>query len=122
MKKNLQRLGSTLADRMKKTAGAAALITAEMGTINRDMSLSVDSVKKAIPKGDYMINISLSSSSYNTSSESHTHDGGLLIGTIDGGSHSHRLPSVFRALKAGDRVLVIWCGFEPIVVSIITQS
>lgn len=112
MKKNIQRLGATLADRMKQSGRSLVPITAELGTINRDLSLTVDSIRTRIPKGDYMVNIALSSDSYNTSS----FDSLLVV------PHSHSLPSVFRALKSGDRVLVVWCGYEPIVVSIITKS
>lgn len=107
MKRNVQKLGTILEDRMKGTAKGATTVTAELGTINRNKSLSVDSVKKAIPKGSYMVNIALASSSYKTTSVS---------------NHSHGLPSVFRGLKAGDRVLVVWCGFEPIVVAIVAKS
>lgn len=130
MSKNLQRLGTELASRMKKTAGAAVPVTVELGIINKNMSLTVDSLKTPIPKGGYMVDIRFTSNNYNTSEESHTHDGGSHGGhetgggdhRHSGGEHSHRLPPVFRALTAGDRVLVVWCGFEPIVVSIITKS
>lgn len=107
MGRNVQRFGSSIASRMKKTAGAAIPVTVEFGTINKNLSLSVDSLKTAIPKGEYMVDIAYSGKSYNTSENS---------------SHAHSLPSVFRALKAGDRVLVLWCGFEPVVVSVITKS
>ena len=130
MRRNVQRLGSAISDRMKSTSKAANPVAVELGTINNDLSLSVDSVKTKIPKGSYMVDITLSGNSYQTSSESHSHSGGTHEGHESGngshdhigGSHSHALPSVFRALKAGDRVLVIWCGFNPIVVSIVTKS
>lgn len=130
MGKNMQRLGTSLASRMKRTAGAAIPTTVELGIINQNLSLSVDSLKTPIPKGDYMVNIAYSGSDYKTSESSHTHEGGGHTGhdtgdgshTHSGGSHSHGLPSVFRALRAGDRVLVVWCGFEPVVVSIIVKS
>ncbi len=130
MGKNMQRLGTSLASRMKKTAGAAVPVTVELGTINQNLSLSVDSIKTPIPKGDYMVDIVYSGSSYNTDAASHTHTGGTHTGhetgdgshSHSGGSHSHGLPSVFRSLRSGDRVLVVWCGFEPVVVSIIVKS
>lgn len=130
MGSNLQRLGSSLASRMKKTSNAAIPVTVELGTINQNLSLSVDSLRSPIKKGDYMVNLAYSGSNYNTSATTHTHSGGSHSGhesgdgthTHSGGSHSHSLPSVFRPLAAGDRVLVVWCGFEPIVVSIIVKS
>lgn len=130
MSKNMQRLGAELASRMKKTAKAAVPTTVELGTINQNLSLSVDSLKTPIPKGDYMVNIIFSGESYNTSTETHTHTGGTHSGHLSGngehghsgGAHNHRLPTFFRALESGDRVLVVWCGFEPVVVSIITKS
>lgn len=130
MGKNMQRLGTSLASRMKKTASSAVPVTVEFGTINKNLSLSVDSIKTPIPKGEYMVNIAYSGSSYKTSETSHSHEGGTHAGhesgngshTHSGGAHSHGLPAVFRSLRAGDRVLVIWNGFEPVVVSIIVKS
>lgn len=120
MSSNMQRLGATLADRMKKTSAAAVPMSLELGTIGSNLSLTTDSLPVPIPKGDYMINLMLAGDSYHTSSESHTHTGGDHTHT--GGSHSHALPSVFRSLKAGDRVLVAWCGNEPVVVSVVVSS
>lgn len=114
MSKNLQRLGEKLSERMRKTAGAAVPVTVELGTIKSNMALDVDSLDTPIPKGQYMVNIMLASSSYRTTSE--------RCSDQEDETHSHGLPSVFRALRSGDRVLVVWCGFEPIVVSVITKS
>ena len=130
MGKNLQRLGTGLADRMKKTAGAAVPVFAELGTITQNLSLSVDSLKTPIPKGQYMVDIAYSGIEYRTSKETHSHNEGTHSGheggngshTHNGGEHSHALPIIFRALKSGDRVFVVWCGHEPVVVSIIVKS
>lgn len=112
MSSNLQRLGKVLDGRMKKTSGAAVKTTLEFGIINSNLSLTTDTLKTQIPKGDYMVDIRLACSTYRTSSE----DNG------DGGQQDHRLPEEFRALQAGDRVLVAWVGYEPVVISIIVSS
>lgn len=127
---NIQRLGNTLDGRMKKTSGAAVPTSIELGTINSNLSLSTDSLKSPIPKGDYMVDIRLASSTYNTDSTTHSHSGGTHGGhtggsgshSHDGGDHTHRIPEAFRALKSGDRVLVAWCGNEPVVIAIVTSS
>lgn len=127
---NLERLGATLDGRMKRTSGAAVPTFTELGLINENMSLTTDSLKSAIPKGDYMVDARLASSSYNTSSTTHTHSGGNHDGhtsgtgshSHSGGAHTHRLPEAFRPLKAGDRVLVSWCGNEPVVIAIVVSS
>lgn len=130
MGKNMQRLGDTLSGTMRRTAGAMMPTTLELGVINGNYALITDSIKTPIPKGDYMVNIILASESYDTEETTHTHDGGNHGGhqsgngshSHDGGEHVHRLPSVFRALLPGDRVLVAWCGYEPIVIAILVGS
>ena len=112
MNSNMQRLGDTLASRMKKTSAAAIPTTIELGTIGSNLSLTVDSIPTPIPKGDYMISLMLTSSSYRTGTAT---DG-------DGNAHSHSLPAAFRSLKVGDRVLVAWCGNEPVVISVVVSS
>lgn len=134
MSSNMQRLGETLSNRMKKTSAAAIPTSVELGTIGSNLSLITDSIPTPIPKGDYMINLILASDTYNTSSETHSHSGGSHSHSgsdhshsggshsHDGGAHSHELPSVFRSLKQGDRVLVVWCGNEPVVVAVVVSS
>lgn len=117
---NKERLGSVLDGRMKETSGAAVPTAIELGTINGNLSLTTDSLQSPIPKGEYMIDARLASNSYETSSAAHTHSGGSH--SHSGGEHSHQLPEVFRALNAGDRVLVAWCGNEPVVIAIVVSS
>lgn len=131
---NKERLGSVLDGRMKTTSGAAVPTTIELGIINSNLSLTTDSLQSPIPKGEYMIDARLSSGSYETSSATHTHSGGSHSHSDSshshsggdhshsGGSHAHRLPEVFRGLSAGDRVLVAWCGNEPIVIAVVVSS
>lgn len=130
MSSNIQRLGETLHGRMTKTASAAQSTSLELGTIASNLSLTTDSLKTPIPKGDYMVNLMLASSTYNTSSTGHSHSGGTHGGHMggdgqhshSGGEHTHRLPDGFRQLQAGDRVLVAWCGNEPVVIAIVVSS
>lgn len=136
MSKNMQRLGATLSNRMKRTADGAVPTTIELGVVNDNLSITTDSLQAAIPKGEYMVDIRLTCGTYRTSRETHTHDGGSHshsgcgIGgghsggahSHDGGIHDHRLPEEFRPLQAGDRVLVAWCGLEPVVIAIVTSS
>lgn len=125
----MQRLGTTLDGRMKATAGAAVRVAVELGTILSNMALKTDSLQSTIPKGAYMVNLALTGSS-RTSSETHSHSGGAHGGhesgdgehSHSGGEHSHELPEAFRGLRAGDRVLVAWCGNEPVVVSVVVSS
>ena len=116
MSNNMNRLGELLAGQMKRTSAAAVRTTMELGTIGSNLSLTTDSLPYQIPKGDYMVNLMLAGSSYNTDSDTHAHDGGGSY------THSHALPGCFRSLKAGDRVLVAWCGNEPVVVAIVVGS
>ena len=134
MSSNMQRLGNTLASRMKTTSAAAIPTTIELGVIDSNLSLITDSLPVPIPKGDYMINLMLAGDSYSTSSETHSHEGGSHSHsgtdhthdggshTHDGGDHSHELPSAFRSLEEGDRVLVAWCGNEPVVIAVVVSS
>ena len=112
----MQRLGATLAERMKKTSAAAIPTAMELGTIGSNLSLTVDSLPVPIPKGDYMINLMLAGDSYRTSSETHSRSG--EDHAHSGGAHSHSLPG----LKSGNRVLVAWCGNEPVIVAVVVSS
>lgn len=109
MGKNIQRLGNTLANRMNSTARAAVPTSLELGTIGRNMSLTTDSLRTEIPKGEYMINLMLT--------------GGSRTGKETAGeAHSHEMPAGYRNIKGGDRVLVAWCGNEPVVIAILVSS
>lgn len=130
MTDSITRLGELLTGRMRQTAAASAIIPLELGCIDANLSLSIDSVEAPVPKGDYMISLFLSAKTYRTSKETHTHnggehgghDGGTGTHTHKDGEHDHRLPEDFRPLMAGDRVIVAWCGNEPVVLSIVVGS
>ena len=138
MKTNIERLGDGLAGRMKKTAQANTPTVLELGIVNGDLSLTVDSLANNIPKGSYMVSLSLTHDTYFTYNElnsstkkPHVHAYGEHEGHESGtgehihdkdGLHDHRAPSVFRNLEPGDRVLIAWVGHEPIVISIVVSS
>lgn len=136
MTSNIQRLGDTLASRMKKTANAAVPTTLELGTIGAGLTLTTDSIKTPIPPSQYMIDQRLTHENYYTYNElnssanaPHHHEGGehgQCKGsghhTHDDGLHDHRIPSVFRCLREGDRVLVAWCGCEPCIIAIMVAG
>lgn len=125
MSTNMQRLGSTLANRMKRTANGAVPTTIELARVNEDLSITTDSLQTPIPKGDYMVNLMLSGS-FEIDAGSHIHADGTHGGhadgdgshTHDGGEHSHSI----RGIEPGDRVLVAWCGYEPVVIAVVVSS
>ena len=130
MGKNTQRLGGVLASRMSATARAVSGVPIELGTINGDLSLKVDSLTGNISPSEYLVDLRLTHSTYETSETEHEHSGGAHSGhelgtgthTHDGGKHRHRLPSVYRRLQPGDRVLVAWAGVVPVVVAIVVAG
>ena len=142
MGSNVQRLGEALTGRMKKSAAAAIPTTLELGIINDNLSLTVDSIANPIPQEDYMVSLHLTHETYYTYNELYDTDmapsrdfhkhyngehGGHEAGdgshshTTDG-LHDHRVPSVFRRLKPGDRVIVAWVGYEPVIVDIVVAG
>lgn len=133
---NKERLGNVLSGQMKKTSKAAVPMTVELGTINADLSLTTDGLAGNIAPGEYMVDLRLTHENYysynelNSSANApHYHHGGEHAqvggpGTHEhnDGLHDHRVPSVFRRLEPGDRVLVVWIGFEPVVVAIVVSG
>lgn len=130
MGKNTQRLGDVLAGRMQKTARANSPTALELGTITSDGSLKIDGLAGNISPSEYMIDLRLTHADYLTLKTEHFHSDGSHGGhsdgtgthTHDGGIHNHRLSSVFRRPRAGDRVLVAWVGYEPIIVAIVVAG
>lgn len=112
MGRNMERLGRTLDKRNKKTVTAnTALLNdkIELGSIDGNLSLVPDSLGAAIPKGAYMVPLSLTGE-YKTKPATCTT------------THQHDFPDQFRGLKSGDRVLIAWCGNEPVIISVVVSS
>lgn len=113
-------LGNTLNSRMSAVMSSAVGVYLELGNITGSLGLQVARFPEVIPKGEYMVDITLYSPTYRTTIETHTHsDSGH---SHSGGAHDHRLPECFRKIKPGDRVLVAWVGTEPVVVAILQSS
>lgn len=128
MSSNVQKLGDALSDRMKATSQNTIPIVLELGLVNGDLSVSVDSLPNPIPQTDYMIALHRTHETYYTYNElynsemvpsrsPHKHIDSGHQHTKDG-LHDHRVSSVFRRIEPGDRVLVAWVGHEPLVVEI----
>lgn len=137
MSKNGERLKNILDSNIKRTGRSMTPVTLELGTINGSLALVTDSISDPIPQKEYMVSLHLTHETYysynelNSSAKApHTHSGGEHSGhesgtgshTHNDGLHDHRVPSVFRRLKAGDRVLVAWVGNEPVVVDILVSG
>lgn len=137
MKTNMERLGNVFSGRMKKTVNAGVPTFLELGTIASNLYLITDSLKSdPIPPSEYMVSIKLTHDTYFTYNElnssaaaphhheggTHAQKGGSGYHTHDDGLHDHRLPSVFRKLQPGDRVLVAWAGNEPVVIDIVVAG
>ena len=130
MSKQTDRLCAALTQQMTRSAKGNLPMGPELGVIGPRLSLIPDSLRKPIPKGSYLVDLILTHPDYNVFVTTHTHDQGIHGGHQggsgahfhDGGDHTHRVPDVFRGLQEGDRVLLIWCGNEPVVVAIVVES
>ena len=112
----LTALAELLSERMQTVRKAGNPLLLELGRIQNDLSLSVDSLQDSIPKGDYLLSLSLISL---TGENLRSQD---IPCCYSGDSRSHILPESLRGIKPGDRVLVVWAGGQPIVTNIITGS
>ena len=101
-------LGNELHRNMQNIVGANSSDPLEFGKINSDMSLQTDNFQRPIPKGDYMVNILLTSNH------------GLTISGEHSGTGSYTVES--HILKVGDRVLVAKVGKERVVIAVVTSS
>ena len=128
MSKNTDRLCAALTGQMTRSAKSNLPMGPELGVIGPRLSLIPDSLRKPIPKGSYLVDLTLTHPDYNVQVTTHIHQGGAHGGHQGGsgthnhsdGDHTHRIPDVFRGLQEGDRVLLVWCGNEPVVLAIVT--
>lgn len=109
MGKNMDRFANVMAKRMSETAGASFKQTIDLATVDGNLGITPDSFNARIPKGSYLVNLALTSDMYTS------YDGN----DNDGWRHRHTIPSEFRGLKEGDRVLIAWCGYTPVIIAIV---
>lgn len=139
MVSNMTKLGNAFTKRMQDSINGNRQVVHELGVVNGDLSITVDSLPEPIAQSDYMIDIRLTHDTYYTFNElnssqgkPHEHKGQESMHTQAAGTgyhvhktdglHTHRIPSVFRKLKSGDRVLVEWVSGEPIVTTIVVPG
>lgn len=111
MTSEIEKLGDTLNSRMQHVQNATKGMGPEIGTITSGLGLKVGSVNNTIPRGAYLVSRNLTMSNPTASTNE-----------VNNHKHTVSLPAKLGAFKAGDRVLVIWCGYEPVVVAVLENS
>jgi len=132
MMDNLTAFGELLNQQMQRVRKSEKQRVLELGTIKDDLSLTVDSLKDTIPKGDYLIALrltALTGDDLRSHVIAHVHEGGghsqysgSGVHSHTDGEHYHVLPEPLRGIRPGDRVVVAWIGGQPIVMDIVTGS
>lgn len=110
MSNNMQRFATVMSNRMKQSSSAAVTTTMELGVVNSNLSITPDSLRVPIPVGDYMVNLRLTGERFTD------------YARFENSAHRHELPEPFRGLKPNDRILIAWCGNEPVVLAIVVSS
>lgn len=105
MTSNIEKLGETLQGRMHtvKKTGSSALL--ELATITSSLALEPDQSPGPIPKGEYSI--------CRTVSDKVMKKEKVVTGSV------YMEDIRYQKLKDGDRVLIAWCGNEPVVIDLI---
>lgn len=105
---SIERFGSLLNRQARSIVDGNRQMAVSLGGINGDLSLTIDGVGGDVPKGQYMVSRHL------------TRPETVTTTAADG--HTHDVLTELRELKAGDRVLVLWAGSEPVVTDIVLSS
>ena len=114
----IEKLAQTINSRCSGIQRANKDIVMEIGTINKDLSLKVTSIRNSIPKGDYMyLELSALLGKFDAT----------ISPAIDTVSNISITPgkekvTIIPKLEAGDSVLVTWVGNEPIVIGKLYSS
>lgn len=116
MATNIERFGKLMSGRATKTAKDAIPTTIELGQLDGNLALTTDTIKTPIPKGDYLVPLMTTGDFLTEDTSPSCSEGGTC-------THNHRLPeNEYRSLQPGDRVLVAWCGNEPVIVTVVVPS
>lgn len=107
MPSNIEKLGETLQGRMR-TAGKRQGALVELGLIGPGLALLPDQSPGPIPSEEYSI--------CRTVSDKVMKKGKVVTGSV------YMEDIRYQKLKEGDRVLVAWCGTEPVVIDLITME
>lgn len=112
MGKNMERLGRVLDNRNKRTIADNTTLLydkIELATIDSNLALVPDSLRTPIPKGSYMLPLFMTAQLATKPATCTT-------------THQHDLPDQYRTIQSGDRVIMAWCGNEPVILSIVVSS
>lgn len=107
MPSNIEKLGETLQGRMR-SAGKKKDRLIELASIGPGLCLKPDQSPGPIPKGEYSI--------CRTVSDKLMKKGKVVTGSV------YMEDIHYQKLEEGDRVLVAWCGTEPVVIDLITME
>lgn len=106
--KGIEALGNLMVQQTQRIVGSNEKLIVCLGTVNGDLSLTIDGIGGDVPKGQYMVSLHL------------TRPEKVVSEVADG--HSHEVSTGLRPLKSGDRVLIVFVGTEPIVTAILLSS
>lgn len=124
MSTEIEKFGDTLNKRMNRIFDGRSSIVAELGTITSNGGLQVPSLSNVIPKGDYLVNKTIDRVVTDTASDT----GSDTISVPEHGNFTVTIGMSFSVsipicpMGPGDRVLVLWCGNEPIVAAVLKES
>lgn len=107
------KLTNTLSQRMNETASTVYGTPFELGEITSGYGLKISRLADTIPVGNYLISSSIAIDKLD-----------INVHTSLVESHSHTVTVTLPEHKAkpGDRVLIMWDGMQPIVVSVLVSS
>lgn len=110
------KMGKTFQNQFQNTMNANSKTQQEIGTITDALELKLRRFPTAIPKGDYLIDKRLAIN-YEPDTE-------VITSVSNSHSHTVKIPLTkgVSQIKAGDKVLVCWVGFDPVIVAVVVNG